>query len=99
MKLRIYLDTSVVSAYVDERVPERKRQTIEFWDSIAEFDVYVSELTVSEIQATHDLNTRERILQLVDTFAVLPVDEEAKRLVSRPISFAAEFGILSCLAY
>jgi hypothetical protein len=31
MRVRLYLDTSVVSARVDDRLPERKRATVDFW--------------------------------------------------------------------
>jgi predicted nucleic acid-binding protein len=30
-RLRVYLDTSVFSAYIDERTPERRQLTVEFW--------------------------------------------------------------------
>ncbi len=34
LKSRIYLDTSVPSAYFDERTPERQQLTREFWSKI-----------------------------------------------------------------
>ena len=80
MKPRLYLDTSVVSAYVDERAPERQEATIEFWGRLADFDVAISELTRVEIQATEDSELRERMEGLVDPFVVLRVDDETRRL-------------------
>jgi hypothetical protein len=32
MKLKLYLDTSVFSAYLDDRAPDRRAQTVEFWE-------------------------------------------------------------------
>jgi hypothetical protein len=57
----LYLDTSVISAYVDDRMPERRRATVEFWRRLPEFDVSVSELTVTEIGATKDVGPRRRM--------------------------------------
>jgi predicted nucleic acid-binding protein len=44
MRLRLYLDTSVISAHVDERLPERRRATLEFWERLAGYEVSISEL-------------------------------------------------------
>jgi hypothetical protein len=79
VKLRVYLDTSVVSAYVDDRLPERKRATVEFWNRLGDYEVAVSELTVTEIQATGGPPIREQMTELIRPFSILPV-EEARRL-------------------
>jgi hypothetical protein len=44
MSIRIYLDTSVVSARMDDRLPERRRATVEFWERLAEYEDAISEL-------------------------------------------------------
>ena len=80
MKPRLYLDTSVVSAYVDDRLPERGRATVEFWERLVEYDVTISELTLTEIQETENPEQREEMVRLVRPFAVLPIAEEARRL-------------------
>ena len=41
MSIRIYLDTSVVSARVDDRLPERRRATVDFWERLAEYEVAI----------------------------------------------------------
>lgn len=81
MRLRLYLDTSVISAYVDERLPERQRATLEFWERLGGYDVAISELTLTEARATADAALRQRMVNLVDDCLVLPVGEEARRLV------------------
>jgi hypothetical protein len=73
MKLRLYLDTSVISAYVDDRMPERQLATVEFWNRLPDFDVSVSELTVTEVRATRDLAPQRRMDELIASFEVLPV--------------------------
>ncbi len=80
MKLRIYLDTSVVSAYVDDRSPERKQATVEFWNRLRDYEVAISELTVTEIQATGSPPIREQMTELIRPFSILPIEEEARRL-------------------
>ncbi|MFO7967745.1 MAG: hypothetical protein R6U44_09125 [Archaeoglobaceae archaeon] len=48
MTKSIYLDTSVISALFDERTPERKRMTDEFW-SVAGYEWFISTLVEEEI--------------------------------------------------
>jgi len=52
MKLKIYLDTSVISAQFDDRNPDRRMLTEEFWMRIPQYEVYVSDLTLDEIEKT-----------------------------------------------
>jgi predicted nucleic acid-binding protein len=80
VKLRVYIDTSVVSAYVDDRLPERRRSTVEFWSRLAEYEVAISELTKAEIEATGDRELRAEMARLAQPFSVLVIDEEARRL-------------------
>ena len=85
MKPRIYLDTSVISAYVDERLPERQRATIEFWGRLSEFEVAISDLAVAEIRETEDMEQRAKMNQLVHGFIELAIVEEARTLAQEYI--------------
>ena len=51
MKERIYLDTSVISYLRQEDAPEKMRITNEFWEILkrGEFDVYISDVVLTEI--------------------------------------------------
>lgn len=80
MKPRIYLDTSVVSAYVDRRLPERQAATVEFWGRLVEYEVSVSELTVAEAQETEDPDVRSQMADLIRPFEILRIREETHRL-------------------
>ncbi|MBI2198938.1 MAG: PIN domain-containing protein [Candidatus Rokubacteria bacterium] len=80
MRLRLYLDTSVISAHVDDRLPERRRATLEFWERLAGYEVAISELTLTEVRATADSALRERLLALVGDFLSLPIEREARDL-------------------
>lgn len=85
MKLRVYLDTSVVSACVDDRSPERKQATVEFWGRLGDYEVTISELTVTEIQASGDPPVREQMARLIRPFSVLLVEDESRRLAQEYI--------------
>ena len=86
MRLRLYLDTSVISAYVDERLPERRRATLEFWERLGGYDVAISELTLTETRATGDVALRQSMVNLVGAFIVLPVEEVARQLARQYVS-------------
>jgi hypothetical protein len=51
-KLKIYLDTSVISHLQADDVPEKMAKTLEFWDCIeqGEYSVYISDLVAAEIE-------------------------------------------------
>jgi len=80
MSVRLYLDTSVVSARVDDRLPERRQATVDFWGRLTEYEVAISELTLAEIQATADPALRQEMEASVRGFEVLPVGVESRRL-------------------
>jgi predicted nucleic acid-binding protein len=65
---------------VDDRLPERRRSTVEFWSRLAEYEVAISELTKAEIEATGDRELRAEMARLAQPFSVLVIDEEARRL-------------------
>lgn len=65
MKLRLYLDTSTISAYHDERQPLRQRQTQRFWTTLSRYEVFVSALVSDEIWGCSDPQRAERLAQLV----------------------------------
>ncbi len=85
MKLRIYLDTSIFSAYFDDRAPERQAQTKEFWNRLSAFEVATSELTREELRQTPDQDRRRELLKLLDSLTTYPVTEEIEGLARRYI--------------
>lgn len=83
MRLRLYLDTSVISAYLDDRFPQRMQETLDFWARLSAFDVSISELTRTEIQDTADAVRRSRMFDLIQGFSVVEVDNEMRGLAGR----------------
>ncbi len=52
-KETLYLDTSVISAYYDERAAERQEATVKFWkDVLPHYKVFVSEVALNELEDT-----------------------------------------------
>ncbi len=79
-KYRIYLDTSVVSALHDSRNPERQSLTREFFSRIDEFVIFISELTLAEIEATPDEDLKAMMVESVARLDVLEGTTEVERI-------------------
>ena len=80
------MDTTVPSAYLDGRSPDRQRLTQRFWvDRLPDFEAVISFVTVSEIDDTPDPRKRGALRELVAAFEVLVVDEEADALAQEYI--------------
>ena len=78
---RLYLDTTVPSAYIDARAPDRQRLTEEFWlERLPTYEPLISALVIAEIRDTPDADKRLRLEALVQSFTVLPVTAEAEDL-------------------
>jgi len=80
MKLRIYLDTSIFSAYYDNRASDRRLQTEEFWARIAAFEASTSELTREELERTPDPERRTKLLKLLEGLTLYPITTEIRGL-------------------
>lgn len=50
-KMKIYLDTSVISYLQQEDVPERMKETLNLWKQFEEgkYDIYLSQVTLDEV--------------------------------------------------
>ena len=80
-KETLYLDTSVVSAYYDDKAKERQEATTRFWEEIIPlYQVCVSEITIEEICDTKEEAQRKKLKGLVGKFKVLEVNEKIKDL-------------------
>ena len=91
---KVYLDTSVISHLMQEDVPERMADTRELWKMFKDgkYDVYVSAVTLREIQNCPE----PKKTQLIDylnqiKFTTLEITEDVV-IIARKI---IEMGILS----
>ena len=82
MALKIYLDTSVVSAYFDDRYPERQKDTVAFWKLSVEHEFSISELTKTEIQNTQDETRKNQMLNHIGNLILVPIDDSVEHLTN-----------------
>lgn len=80
--IRVYLDTSVVSAYFDSRDPTRQELTQRSWAELSRFQPVISELVLQEVQATTDDSRRKTMLTLIEPLVSLPTGPETTALVN-----------------
>jgi len=82
-KEALYLDTSVLSSYYDERAKERKDSTIKFWGNVLpNYKVYISEVTVKELEDTRNETLRKKFKALIQSFKVLRINKRVKDLAN-----------------
>ncbi len=82
-KLNIYLDTSVINFIFANDAPEKRDITIEYFDRFIKtgyYTHYISEIVVSEIKRTKEIDIREKLLKVLndyklDYIELNPLDE------------------------
>lgn len=80
-KETLYLDTSVPSAYYDERAKERHEATIKFWKEVLpNYQIYISEIAVEELEDTKEETLRKKLRKLIKGFKVLKTNERIRDL-------------------
>ncbi|TMA87871.1 MAG: type II toxin-antitoxin system VapC family toxin [Deltaproteobacteria bacterium] len=80
MKLRIYLDTSIFSAYYDQRAPDRRAQTEDFWGRVAAFEACSSELAKEELAQTPDADRRKKLLEMLESVTLHRITAEIREV-------------------
>ena len=76
MKLSIYLETSVVGAYLDNGEPFRRDLTIRWWEhELSEYDAFSSVLVQRELERTQEPH-RSGYLNLIKPLNQLELSEE-----------------------
>ena len=82
-KETLYFDTSVLSSYCDERAKERKDATIKFWENVLPgYKVYISEVTVKELEDTRNETLKKKFKALIESFKVLRINKRVKDLAN-----------------
>lgn len=84
--LRLYLDTSVVSAYFDVRTPERQADTTAFFDRKSEYSFFISELTLQELERTRDQGRRDEMNALLAGIPSIKITTDMELLGQRYIA-------------
>lgn len=93
-KLKVYLDTSVISYLHQEDAPERMRDTLALWQMFREekFEVCLSVFTLNELNACYEPK-RSLLLERLGkiSYEVLPQHQDLSMLANRIV----EMGILT----
>jgi predicted nucleic acid-binding protein len=83
--MKLYLDISLISALFDERNPERKSLTEAFFKESRELHIFISEITVAEIERVPDGELRGKMKQAVAGFSELSLTDEVEGIASEYI--------------
>lgn len=97
-KLKVYLDTSVISHLMQEDVPEKMADTLELWELFRKgiYDVYLSTVTLEEVSACSEPKRgqlREYMAQI--SYTTLDITDEVLSVAQKMI----ELGILTPKSY
>lgn len=91
-KLKIYLDTSVISYLLQEDVPDKMDNTIQLWQLFKEdkYDIYISNVTLEEIAECPEPKRSQLFLYLDEiSYTVIEVTENmlsvAEQLITMKI--------------
>jgi predicted nucleic acid-binding protein len=84
-KIKLYLDTSIPSAYYDTSKPVRQLITQKWFENKASiFDLYISTITIDEIDELQNIEKRSNIKELLVNYEVelLELSDESYNLAN-----------------
>ncbi len=97
-KLKVYLDTSVISYLYQEDAREKMQDTLQLWErfKVQQYEVYISDIVINEISDC----TEEKLNILMDylnqiEYHLIRTDEDTVGLAEKFI----DFGILKQKIY
>ena len=97
-KLRVYLDTSVISHLLQEDVPEKMADTRQLWEMFrnGKYDVYLSTVTLEELKGCSEPKQSQLFdyLGLID-YTLVQIDDNVADISQQII----EMGILTQKSY
>ena len=97
-KLKVYLDTSVVSHLLQEDVPEKMSDTRQLWEMFknGKYDVYLSTVTLEEVSDCPEPKRSElrKFLEQIN-YTVLDITDEMETVAHKII----DMGILTNKSY
>ena len=88
-RIKVYMDTSVISALFDDRNQQRQVLTQRFFEDVDTFDAYVSELVLAEIDGTRDVGLRSKLREIATRFKLLPIDEKDRTIAREYVRHGA----------
>ena len=97
-KLKVYLDTSVISHLMQEDVPEKMAETLKLWDmfKVGKYDVYLSTVTLQEIDNCPEPKRTELFKHLGEIdYTPIEITEDMSEVAQQLI----DMGILTQKSY
>ena len=97
-KLKVYLDTSVISHLMQEDVPEKMSETLKLWDMFKDgkYDVYLSTVTLQEIDNCPEPKRTELFKHLGEIdYTPIEITEDMSEVAQQLI----DMGILTQKSY
>jgi len=97
-KLKVYLDTSVISHLMQEDVPEKMSETLKLWDMFkaGKYDVYLSTVTLQEIDNCPEPKRTELFKHLGEIdYTPIEITEDMSEVAQQLI----DMGILTQKSY
>lgn len=97
-KLKVYLDTSVISHLMQEDVPEKMSETLKLWEMFKEgkYDVYLSTVTLQEIDNCPEPKRTELFKHLGEIdYTPIEITEDMSEVAQQLI----DMGILTQKSY
>ena len=79
-KLKIYLETSVISQYYDKRPMWMYDATRKFWKSLQKFEVFTSEIVIAELSNAPNAKKIKQFNNLIKNFKLLRPSKESEQL-------------------
>jgi hypothetical protein len=74
-KLKIYLDTSVINFLFADDAPDFKKITEDFFkDYFNNYDIYISDIVLLEIEKTEDQEKKSLLLSVIDNYPFKIID-------------------------
>ena len=97
-KLKVYLDTSVISHLAQEDVPEKMADTLKLWDMFksGKYEVYLSTVTLKEVDSCSE--PKRSMLRMFLTqfdYVILDITEEVMAVANQIV----DMGILTMKSY
>lgn len=90
--MKLYLDTSIPSAYFDNSKPVRQLITQKWFENDASlYELYISVIAIEEIEQVKNINKKNKIKELILNYnvKVLEISSEAIELANKYINTGA----------
>jgi predicted nucleic acid-binding protein len=96
-RLKIYFDTSVINFLFADDAPQLRDATIEFFENFVKtgkYAVYISDLVITEIEATKEAKKRTQLLNVTKNYPISFVEEQQSTEIVRLVDLYINKGIL-----